>query len=65
MSRIITYPEAIQEAIEQEMDRDDSVVILGQGVDDPKARVGSTFVCAVWRIYAKLVKRGRGVFYEV
>ncbi len=42
MERVISYPEAIREAIEQEMDRDPSVFIFGQGVDDPKRILGTT-----------------------
>lgn len=42
MERILTYPEAIREATEQEMQRDPSVIVLGQGVDDPKATIGTT-----------------------
>ncbi len=42
MLRILTYPEAIREAIDQEMSADPSVIILGQGVDDPKAILGTT-----------------------
>jgi pyruvate/2-oxoglutarate/acetoin dehydrogenase E1 component len=42
MERILTYPEAIREATEQEMERDPSVIVLGQGVDDPKAILGTT-----------------------
>jgi pyruvate/2-oxoglutarate/acetoin dehydrogenase E1 component len=42
MQRILTYPEAIREAIEQEMLRDTSVIVLGQGVDDPKGTLGTT-----------------------
>ncbi len=42
MERIISYPEAIREATEQEMARDESVIVLGQGVDDPKAILGTT-----------------------
>lgn len=42
MERILTYPEAIREATEQEMQRDLSVIVLGQGVDDPKAIIGTT-----------------------
>ena len=33
--RLLTYAEAIREAIFQEMQRDDSVLVMGQGVDDP------------------------------
>ncbi len=42
MERILTYAEAIQEATEQEMDRDPSVIVLGIGVDDYKAVYGTT-----------------------
>ena len=42
MERILTYPEAIQEACFQEMERDPSVLVLGQGVDDPKRILGTT-----------------------
>lgn len=42
MQRILTYSEAIREAVEQEMDRDPSVIVLGLGVDDPKAILGTT-----------------------
>lgn len=42
MQRIISYPEAIREAIEQEMSQNPSVIILGQGIDDPKGTLGTT-----------------------
>ncbi len=42
MERILNYPQAIREAIEQEMARDPSVIIFGQGVDDPKRILGTT-----------------------
>lgn len=42
MERILSYFEAIREATEQEMARDHSVIVLGQGVDDPKAILGTT-----------------------
>ncbi len=42
MERILSYPDAIREATEQEMDRDPSVIVFGQGVDDPKAILGTT-----------------------
>lgn len=42
MQRILSYPEAIKEAIEQEMNHDPSVLVLGQGVDDPKGTLGTT-----------------------
>ncbi len=41
-SRIISYPEALQEALFQEMQRDNSVIVMGQGVDDPKRILGTT-----------------------
>ena len=39
--RIISYPEAIRESIAHEMSVDPSVIVMGQGVDDPKAILGS------------------------
>ncbi len=42
MNRTLTYPQAIQEATEQEMLRDPSVILLGEGVDDPKRILGTT-----------------------
>lgn len=42
MERILSYPEAIREALELEMTSDDSVILMGQGVDDPKTILGST-----------------------
>ncbi|MEP9411275.1 MAG: alpha-ketoacid dehydrogenase subunit beta [Candidatus Brocadia sp.] len=42
MQRILSYPEAIKEAIDQEMTRDPSVILLGQGVNDPKGILGTT-----------------------
>src|SRR3989304_2591243 len=42
MKRNLSYAEAIQEAIEQEMARDGSVILLGLGVDDFKAVFGTT-----------------------
>lgn len=41
--RGITYREAIREAQEQMLASDESVFILGEGVDDPGAIFGSTF----------------------
>ena len=41
-SRTLTFAQAIQEAIEQEMDRDPSVYVLGQGVDDHIGFYGTT-----------------------
>jgi pyruvate/2-oxoglutarate/acetoin dehydrogenase E1 component len=42
MERLLTYAEAIHEAIDQEMTRDASVVVLGLGVDDFKGIYGTT-----------------------
>jgi pyruvate/2-oxoglutarate/acetoin dehydrogenase E1 component len=42
MERILSYPEAIREALDQEMARDASVFVLGMGVDDPKRILGTT-----------------------
>lgn len=42
MERTLTCVEAIREATEQEMERDPSVIVLGMGVDDPKAIFGTT-----------------------
>lgn len=42
MERILSYPDAIREAVEQEMFRDPSIIVMGQGVDDPKAILGTT-----------------------
>ncbi|MDO8501412.1 MAG: transketolase C-terminal domain-containing protein [Gemmatimonadaceae bacterium] len=42
MNREATYVEAIREATRQEMERDESVVVYGLDVDDPKAIQGTT-----------------------
>lgn len=42
MSRILSYPAALNEATVQEMEADERVLILGQGVDDPKGILGTT-----------------------
>lgn len=42
MKRILSYSDAIREAVEQEMSRDSSIIVMGQGVDDPKAILGTT-----------------------
>src|SRR5438045_3893545 len=42
MTRTISYSEAIREALTQEMGRDESVILLGQGVDDFKGFYGTT-----------------------
>jgi len=41
-NREISYVEAIREASDQEMERDDSTIIFGLDVDDPKAIQGTT-----------------------
>lgn len=40
--RILSYAEAVRETLEQEMERDSSVIVLGMGVDDPKRILGTT-----------------------
>jgi pyruvate/2-oxoglutarate/acetoin dehydrogenase E1 component len=40
--RMITYAEAIREAIEQSMEKDSSVFVIGEGVPDPKYIFGTT-----------------------
>ena len=40
--RIIRYDEAVREAIDQEMDRDENVLVMGIGVDDAKAIYNTT-----------------------
>lgn len=42
MDRIISYVEAVREATDLEMVRDDSVILFGLDVDDPKAIQGTT-----------------------
>ena len=42
VERVLTYSEAIHEALEQEMSRDKNVIVLGLGVDDPKGILGTT-----------------------
>lgn len=42
MERILSYPDAIREAVEQEMSCNPFVITLGQGVDDPNAILGTT-----------------------
>ena len=41
-TRILTYAAALREAVEQEMARDPSVMVIGLDVDDHKAIQGST-----------------------
>lgn len=40
--RTLTYGQALYEAVRQEMERDESVFVYGQGVDDPKGMYGTT-----------------------
>src|SRR5262249_53915509 len=40
MERILQYTDAIREATDQEMARDNSVIVFGLDVDDPKAIQG-------------------------
>lgn len=42
MTRIITFAEAIREALDQAMTEDQNVIVFGLGVDDPKAIFGTT-----------------------
>lgn len=42
MTRTISYAQAICEATAQEMERDERVIVIGQGVDDFKGFVGTT-----------------------
>jgi pyruvate dehydrogenase E1 component beta subunit len=42
MKRVITFVEAIREATDQSMAKDNNVILFGLGVDDPKAIFGST-----------------------
>src|SRR3954471_16494092 len=42
MERTLQYTDAIREATQQEMARDDSVIVFGLDVDDPKAIQGTT-----------------------
>ncbi len=40
--RVVSYPKAINEALELALARDSRVFVLGQGVDDPSAMFGTT-----------------------
>jgi pyruvate/2-oxoglutarate/acetoin dehydrogenase E1 component len=42
MERILSFSEAIREAVAQEMARDPSVLVMGQGIDDFKGMYGTT-----------------------
>lgn len=43
VTRKITQAEAIREALEQAMSEDDRVILIGEGVPDPKGIFGTTF----------------------
>jgi pyruvate dehydrogenase E1 component beta subunit len=42
LSRQLTYVEAIREALDQSLQRDERVIVIGEGVPDPKAIFAST-----------------------
>ena len=42
MDRVITYAQAVREATEQEMLRDPSIVVFGEGAQDPTITYGTT-----------------------
>jgi len=42
VDRILSYTEAVRECTDQAMEQDPSVIVLGLGVDDPKAILGTT-----------------------
>ena len=42
MERLVSYGQALYEATDQEMTRDESVIVLGIGVDDPAGIYGTT-----------------------
>ena len=41
-TRMLSYPEAIREALDQALNLDSRVFVMGQGVDDPAGMFGST-----------------------
>ncbi len=41
-SRLLTHAQAIREALEQVMEKDSSVILIGEGVPDPKGIFGTT-----------------------
>ena len=41
-NRLLTYSQAILEGTQQEMTQDETVFVMGQGVDDFKGTVGTT-----------------------
>ena len=42
LKRPLNYVEAIREAFDQSMAKDSNVIVIGEGVPDPKAIFGST-----------------------
>jgi pyruvate dehydrogenase E1 component beta subunit len=40
--RKLTFPQALREALDQALERDDRVFVMGQGVDDPTGMFGTT-----------------------
>lgn len=42
LNRQISYVDAVREALDQSMDQDESVILVGEGVPDPKAIFNST-----------------------
>ena len=42
MTRLITFAQAVNEALHQAMELDENVIVYGLGVDDPKAIFGTT-----------------------
>ncbi|MBN2138009.1 MAG: alpha-ketoacid dehydrogenase subunit beta [Sedimentisphaerales bacterium] len=40
--RKLTFPQALREAMDQALDRDERVFVMGQGVDDPMGMFGTT-----------------------
>ena len=42
LERELSFVDAVQEALDQEMGRDESVIVFGLDVDDPKAILGTT-----------------------
>jgi len=40
--RVLTYSEAIREAIDQSLEKDENLIVIGEGVPDPKSIFGTT-----------------------
>lgn len=55
LGRVLSYAQALNEALELALSADDSVFVLGQGVDDPSAMFGATKGLrqkfGVWRVF--------------